>query len=183
MSQHVTPSHWLAGLAQTPLGAITCAASLAGLTGVFMAAEEEVRTSLGLTAAPLQDAPAGIAGLLEQALEQILAYLHQQRRLFDLPLDLSACTAFQQQVLKEVNRIPYGQITTYGQIAARVGGPRKVRAVGGAVGSNPLPLVIPCHRVLGSDGHLRGYSGRGGVTTKAWLLRLEGHFLVAEELG
>jgi len=108
--------------------------------------------------------------LLEKAKEQIQSYFTGQRRTFDLPLRPFG-TPFQNAVWREISAIPFGQTQTYGVIAARL--QTSPRAVGGACGRNPLPLVIPCHRVLATDGGLGGYSGDGGVETKRWLLRHE----------
>ena len=109
------------------------------------------------------------------ALRQLREYLAGERTAFDLPLDLRHLTPFRQRVLAETLKIPYGQVSTYGEIAARSGSPLAARAVGGAMAANPIPLVIPCHRVLASDGRLHGYSGgRDGLAVKAWLLELEG---------
>jgi methylated-DNA-[protein]-cysteine S-methyltransferase len=108
------------------------------------------------------------------ALRQVQEYLSGARTSFDLPLDLSWTSAFQQQVLRETLAIPRGQTRTYHQVARTIGRPRASRAVGQALGRNPVPIIIPCHRVLGSDGSLHGYSGGGGLRTKAWLLQLEG---------
>jgi methylated-DNA-[protein]-cysteine S-methyltransferase len=112
-----------------------------------------------------------------EASRQIAAYLAGDLRAFDLPIDWSALTPFQQQVLRLVSTIPYGQVTTYGDLATRLGMPKAARAVGRANAANPLPLVIPCHRVIGRDGGLHGYGAPQGVQTKAWLLRLEGVWL------
>ena len=188
MAQETSPLPvWQASIAGTPLGVVTCAATQNGLTAVrftgpdaaLQAALQAAVTAADTTAHTETDAPPAVAALLEEALGQISAYLNGERRDFDLPFDLSGCTDFQRRVLAEVCAIPYGATITYGQIAARVGGMQTVRAVGQAVGSNPLPLVIPCHRVMSEGGHLRGYSGSGGVQTKAWLLRLEGNLLLA----
>jgi O-6-methylguanine DNA methyltransferase len=92
---------------------------------------------------------------------------------FDFPVDLSALTPFQQAVLEATRAIPPGQVMTYGQIAAAVGRPRASRAVGQALRRNPVPFVIPCHRVVGSDGSMRGYGGPSGVQLKEQLLALE----------
>ncbi len=108
------------------------------------------------------------------ALRQVQEYLSGKRSAFDLPLDLGSVSSFQRQVLEAALKIPRGQYRTYHQVAAAIGKPKAARAVGQALGHNPVPLVIPCHRVLGSDGSLHGYSGGGGLKTKAWLLRLEG---------
>jgi len=108
-----------------------------------------------------------------EPLRQLGQYLTGQRCRFDLPLDLSHLSAFQAQVLRLTAEIPYGQTRSYKEVAARLGSPRAARAVGRAEATNPLPLVIPCHRVLGADGSLHGYGGPGGIKLKAWLLQLE----------
>jgi methylated-DNA-[protein]-cysteine S-methyltransferase len=108
------------------------------------------------------------------ALKQVQEYLDGQRITFDLPLDMSSMSEFQQRVLNIALKIPRGKYLTYGDVAKAIGNPQASRAVGQALGHNPVPIVIPCHRVLGSDGSLHGYSGGGGIQTKAWLLRLEG---------
>jgi len=108
------------------------------------------------------------------ALEQVRAYLDGERSSFDLPTDISLLTEFQQQVLEATRQIPRGRIATYMDIARKIGKPKAVRAVGQALGHNPIPIVIPCHRVIASNGSLGGYSGGGGLETKAKLLQLEG---------
>ena len=109
-----------------------------------------------------------------EALKQVQEYLEGKRTRFDLPLDMSRMSEFQRRVLSIALKIPRGKYLTYGDVAKAIGKPQASRAVGQALGHNPVPIVIPCHRVLGSDGSLHGYSGGGGVQTKAWLLRLEG---------
>jgi len=109
--------------------------------------------------------------LLEEARRQIDAYFDGELQDFDLPLRPEG-TAFQVKLWNELRTIPYGKTASYGDIAHRIdSGPR---AVGGACGRNPLPIVIPCHRVLASGGRLGGYSGMEGLDTKRFLLRLEG---------
>ena len=108
------------------------------------------------------------------ALEQIRGYLDGQRTNFNLPTDISILTDFQRQVLQATQEIPRGRIATYMDIARKIGNPKAVRAVGQALGRNPIPIVIPCHRVIASNGSLGGYSGGGGLETKARLLQLEG---------
>ena len=110
----------------------------------------------------------------QASLKQVHAYLNGQRQTFDLPTDISLLTEFQQQVLQATQQIPRGRIATYMDIARKIGKPRAVRAVGQALGRNPIPIVIPCHRVIASNGSLGGYSGGGGLETKARLLQLEG---------
>src|SRR5512139_3045190 len=109
-----------------------------------------------------------------EAVKQVQEYLEGQRTRFELPLDMSMLSEFQRRVLNIALKIPRGKYLTYGDVAKAIGKPQASRAVGQALGHNPVPIVIPCHRVLGSDGSLHGYSGGGGIRTKAWLLRLEG---------
>jgi len=104
------------------------------------------------------------------AREQLQEYFAGTRKEFDLPLHVSG-TEFQVQVLEELQRIPYGETTSYGDIAQRIGRPKAMRAVGAANGRNPIPIIIPCHRVIGSGGQLTGFGG--GLDTKEALLRLE----------
>ena len=111
---------------------------------------------------------------MAESLHQVEEYLAGKRAAFDLPIDMRFLTDFQRTVLRAVMRVPRGEVITYGALARVIGRPKAARAVGRALGSNPIPIVIPCHRVLASDGSLGGYSGRGGVRTKADLLRLEG---------
>ena len=104
------------------------------------------------------------------ARRQLAEYFAGERREFDLPLKLSG-TEFQMSVLEALQRIPYGETTSYAEIAERVGRPKAVRAVGAANGRNPIPIIVPCHRVIGSHGELTGFGG--GLDTKEALLRLE----------
>jgi methylated-DNA-[protein]-cysteine S-methyltransferase len=104
------------------------------------------------------------------ARQQLEEYFAGDRKDFDLALHLSG-TEFQVRVLEELQRIPYGETTSYSDIAARIGRPKAMRAVGAANGRNPIPIIIPCHRVIGSGGDLTGFGG--GLDTKAALLRLE----------
>jgi O-6-methylguanine DNA methyltransferase len=111
---------------------------------------------------------------LAQVTHQIKEYIDGKRRVFNLEIDWSIITSdFQRDALRAVFSIPYGQTRTYAQVAAQIGHPEAPRAVGRANATNPMPLVIPCHRVIGTDGKLHGYGGVGGLKTKAWLLKLE----------
>jgi methylated-DNA-[protein]-cysteine S-methyltransferase len=105
-----------------------------------------------------------------EACRQLEEYFSGIRKEFELPLHLSG-TEFQVQVLEELQKIPYGETTSYGDIAKRIGRPKAMRAVGAANGRNPIPIIIPCHRVIGSSGDLTGFGG--GLDTKEALLRLE----------
>lgn len=107
-------------------------------------------------------------------LKQLQEYFTGSRRFFEFPLNLDQLTEYQRQVLRATTGIAYGQATTYAEIAQRIGKPKSARAVGQVLAHNPIPIVIPCHRVLGADGSLHGYSGGRGIETKAQLLRLEG---------
>ncbi len=105
-----------------------------------------------------------------EARKQLTEYFAGKRKAFDLPLKPSG-TEFQQAVLAELQRIPYGTTASYSDIAQRIGRPKAVRAVGAANGRNPIPVIIPCHRVIGASGDLTGFGG--GLPTKEALLRLE----------
>ena len=124
------------------------------------------------------DAAAGDANrFLREAVRQLRAYFAGELRDFDLPLDLQG-TQFQLRVWKELTAIAYGTVRSYAQVAEAIGAPKAVRAVGAANGANPIPIVVPCHRVIGSSGKLVGYGG--GLPLKRRLLDLEaahsGHF-------
>ena len=109
--------------------------------------------------------------LLAESSRQLLAYLDGTLHHFDLPLSIQG-TPFQLQVWQQLRGIPYGQTRTYGELAAEVGGRHKARAVGGAAHTNPLAIIIPCHRLIGAGGNLTGFGG--GLTMKQALLELEG---------
>lgn len=121
--------------------------------------------------------------LLLLAAEQLREYLGGDRKTFTLPFDLAGLTGFQIGVLQAAQDIPYGETRTYGEIARALQKPAASRAVGGALAHNPLPILIPCHRVVGRDGSLTGYTGAHGLDTKRWLLQLEGVTVVSEKLG
>ncbi|WP_255435212.1 methylated-DNA--[protein]-cysteine S-methyltransferase [Rhodoferax sp. BLA1] len=110
--------------------------------------------------------------VLQQAKLQLQDYFAGQRQQFDLPLNLTTGTAFQQAVWQALLAIPFGATCSYGQLASRIGQPSAVRAVGAAVGRNPLTIIVPCHRVIGAKGSLTGYAG--GLDRKTALLQLEG---------
>ena len=109
--------------------------------------------------------------LLLEAQKQLDAYFKGGLTQFDLPL-APAGTAFMKRVWTHMRKIPYGHVETYGDVAARIGS--APRAVGGACGRNPIPIIVPCHRIVGAGGRLTGYTGAGGIETKRALLRLEG---------
>ena len=111
---------------------------------------------------------------VRRVIDQLHEYFSARRVSFDLPVDLSALTPFQREVLATACRISAGQVWTYRRIAEAMGRPKSSRPVGQALAHNPIPIVIPCHRVIASDGTLGGYSGGSGLDAKGWLLRLEG---------
>jgi methylated-DNA-[protein]-cysteine S-methyltransferase len=112
---------------------------------------------------------------LTRTRQELDEYFEGRRRSFDLSVDLGPVPAFQRSVLEELGRVPYGHVETYGGLAARLGRPRAARAVGGALNRNPVPIVVPCHRVVGATGSLVGYGG--GLERKEHLLALEGALL------
>jgi epoxyqueuosine reductase len=112
---------------------------------------------------------------LEEARRELDEYFEGERRDFDLRVDLSPLPAFQRAVLEELALVPYGRVDTYGGLARRIGKPRAARAVGGALNRNPIPIVVPCHRIVGAGGKLVGYAG--GLERKQTLLGLEGAIL------
>jgi len=169
----------LGRLDNTPIGTIWAAAADSTLLAVSLWDDP---TRLADDAARLTGETPDLAAppgpIVIAALAQLNEYLRGERRVFDLPLPWPALTPFAREVLTRVYAVPYGQTSSYGAIAAEMGRSGAVRAVGQANANNPIPIIIPCHRVLGTDGKLHGYGARGGLETKAWLLRLEGSWLV-----
>ena len=149
----------------SPLGGMLLAATDRGLTGVWFDGQRHHPDSSGWR----MDASHPV---LVRAMQQLDEYFAGRRTRFDLPLDLQGGTPFQQSVWQALLHIPCGERRTYGELSAGIGAPAAVRAVGAAVGRNPLCIVVPCHRVLGADGSLTGYAG--GLDRKSALLRLEG---------
>lgn len=154
----------------SPLGPLTLAATAQGLAGVWF---DDQAHGPGPIAAPVDTTHPHLA----QAARELLAYFGGAARAFSVPLD-AAGTPFQRAVWQALCGIAPGTTTTYGEIARRVGRPAAVRAVGAAVGRNPVGIIVPCHRVIGSDGSLTGYAG--GLDRKRALLRLENAAVVAE---
>ncbi|WP_439517318.1 methylated-DNA--[protein]-cysteine S-methyltransferase [Hydrogenophaga sp.] len=153
---------------QAPMGPMILAATSRGLSGVWFEGQRHAPDPSAWQRA--DDAP-----LLVQAQEQLTAYFAGRRTTFDLPLDLQRGTAFQQRVWQALLQIAAGRTTSYGALSQRIGNPAAVRAVGAAVGRNPVSIVVPCHRVIGANGSLTGYAG--GLDRKTALLALEGAVL------
>ncbi|MGW3667245.1 methylated-DNA--[protein]-cysteine S-methyltransferase [Streptomyces sp. NPDC005141] len=160
----------------TDIGPLLLAATSHGLVNVVFHASDAVRDrALERLASRLGSQPVEAPGspLLAEAIHQVEAYFAGGRHDFDLPLDWSLISGFNRQVLRELNSgVPFGSVVGYGDLAGRVGRPGAAQAVGVAMGSNPLPVVVPCHRVVESDGGIGGFGG--GLETKRKLLALEG---------
>lgn len=150
-------------LIDSPIGPIELESDGTALTGLILCGHASRNRHFGGDA----------SGLLDRTEQQLSEYFAGKRTAFDVPLAPSG-TDFQRRVWRELGTIPFGSTSTYGDIAARLGQPQAARAVGGAVGANPLAVVVPCHRVLASDHRLTGFSGGDGVSTKTVLLDLEG---------
>lgn len=159
-------------LVDSPLGPLVLAATPEGLVRVGFVAtegEEEILTDLSRRVSPrVLLSP----GRLDKAAQQVEEYLAGRRGGFDLALDLSLAQGFRGEVVRALTRIGYGTTATYGEVAGWLDNPGAVRAVGTACATNPLPLVLPCHRVVRSDGQIGDY--RGGPAAKRTLLTLEG---------
>ena len=154
----------------SPIGALLLAATEQGLVRVAFENEQHERVLEGL-AEELSPRILAAPGRLDAAARELDEYFAGARRHFDLPLDLALARGFRRSVLEQLRRIEYGRTASYAAVAAAAGSPRAVRAVGTACATNPLPLVVPCHRVVRSDGGLGGY--RGGADAKRVLLALE----------
>jgi methylated-DNA-[protein]-cysteine S-methyltransferase len=155
-------------LAESPVGDLLVAVTERGLCRIAYgpdAALDQVAANFGVRVLR-------IPRRLDRVRRQLDEYFAGRRRDFELETDLSPVPKFQQRVLLELARVPFGELTTYGALAAKIGKPRAARAVGGALNRNPVPIVLPCHRVVGSSGSLVGYAG--GLDRKEALLRLEG---------
>ncbi|HZA60589.1 MAG TPA: methylated-DNA--[protein]-cysteine S-methyltransferase [Actinomycetota bacterium] len=154
---------------ESPLGPLVAATTPRGLARLAYGEEERVLEELARTVSPrILQAPTRLNAVRRQ-LDQ---YFAGRRREFDLDVDLALVHGFSRRVLRATARIPFGDVRTYAQVASRAGSPRASRAAGNALGANPVPIVVPCHRVVHSGGGLGGYTG--GLDRKEYLLALEG---------
>lgn len=164
-----TLDHRIQTIVGSPLGDLRLVASTNGLAGLwFVQRQRHEPPAERLAAWPT----VASHPVFEAASRQLDEYFHGRRQRFDLPLDLEQGTPFQRAVWKALLAIPAGTTTSYGALAYSLGKPQAVRAVGAAVGRNPLSIVVPCHRVVGGNGSLTGYAG--GLDRKQALLQLEG---------
>jgi methylated-DNA-[protein]-cysteine S-methyltransferase len=156
----------------SPVGTVLVAATRRGIVRISFGEgydEEAVLADLCTRVSPrIVEAPS----YFDAVRRELEEYFHGRRTRFDLPLDWSLTGGFGRRVLERTARIPYGDVSTYKEVAAAAGSPRGARAAGNALGSNPIPIVVPCHRVLHSGGGLGGYGG--GLGRKQFLLKLEG---------
>ena len=159
----VAPANVLYDVVQTPIDRLVVASDGSAIVGVWMANAEPDDVSWADRR--------GADSLLDEARRQLVAYFAGRLRAFDLPLAPNG-TEFQRRVWTELTKIPFGATISYARLARRVSNAAAVRAVGAANGRNPIPIIVPCHRVIGSDGSLTGFGG--GLHRKQWLLKHEG---------
>ncbi len=155
----------------SPFGILTAASTADGLVRLAFP-EEPVDEVLERLAAKLSPRIVEAPTRFEQVKRELDEYFSGRRRDFELPLDRVLMSAFAKKVLAATSAIPYGSVSTYTEMATEAGSPRGSRAAGNALGSNPIPVIVPCHRVLRTGGNLGGYGG--GLDRKRWLLELEG---------
>lgn len=163
------------GSVDTPIGVLWLACSEQGVCKVIFPCEgAKVALDRWLALRIPRHERTTMSPLLQQAVAELSEYFAGSRQDFALPLDLRG-SSFHRRVWRALTQIPYGCTVSYGELARRLGTPKAARAVGAACGANPVPIIAPCHRVLGSDGSLHGFGG--GLPLKAWLLQHEGVLL------
>lgn len=163
-----TPAEWLLRV-DSPIGRLELVSDGTSLTALTIEKDGVL---------PRDAMPAQSNRVLDRAARQLDEYFTGRRRSFSLSLAARG-TAFQHAIWDQLSELEWGEITTYGELGLGAGRASAGRAVGGAIGANPIPIVVPCHRVLGSDGRVTGYSGGAGIPTKLWLLEHEGVLLAA----
>jgi methylated-DNA-[protein]-cysteine S-methyltransferase len=162
------PPHWLRRL-DSPIGRLELTSDGKALTSLTIERDGQL---------PLDALPLESNRVLDRAARQLDEYFAGRRRSFSIPLAARG-TPFQHAIWDQLSELEWGEVTTYGELGMGTGRPTAGRAVGGAIGANPIPIIVPCHRVLGSDGRVTGYSGGQGIPTKLWLLEHEGILLAA----
>lgn len=153
----------------SPIGRLELTSNAASLTTLTIEKDGHL---------PLDAMPESSNRVLDRAARQLDEYFAGRRRSFSVSTATRG-TEFQRAIWDQLTTIGWGEVTTYGELGLGTGRPTAGRAVGGAIGANPIPIIIPCHRVLGSDGRVTGYSGGAGIPTKLWLLEHEGILLAA----
>ncbi len=162
---------YIGDLNETRLGDFRLAASDFGLVAVEWAdSQPKFDSYLARLKRPIQPD----AEKIKPYAKELAEYIEGKRHAFTIPVDWTLFTPFQREALQAVFRIPYGETRTYAEIAWQINRPHAYRAVGSANAMNPIPMVIPCHRVIGMDGKLHGYGSGKGLPTKEWLLKMEG---------
>jgi methylated-DNA-[protein]-cysteine S-methyltransferase len=156
---------------ETPWGRMAVAATARGLAHVVLPGKKNGTALARLATLEGREAPRTARAHARQAERQISEYLRGRQRAFTIPLDLASLPRFHKRALLAARKIPFGRTVTYGELAARAGRPHAARAVGQAMARNPVPLVVPCHRVVAADGNLGGFGG--GAAMKRRLLALE----------
>jgi methylated-DNA-[protein]-cysteine S-methyltransferase len=159
---------------ETKLGTGAVVAGEKGVVEVFLPFSGESSVALTKRIRLLYPEAVNESCVTSVAASALRRYFAGERVSFDIPIDRGTFTPFQDEVYGAVSCIPYGSVKSYGEIAAAIGRPNSARGVGSAMARNPLPIIIPCHRVVGSSGNLTGYSAAGGVSSKRWLLLMEG---------
>jgi methylated-DNA-[protein]-cysteine S-methyltransferase len=160
-------------LVDSPIGTLVAAATPHGLATLSYADQFDGTDGvLDWVAAKLSPRMLEAPARLDDVRRELDEYFEGRRHDFDLPIDWSLASQFGRRILKATAAIPFGQVSTYGKVAAQAGNPKASRAAGRALGANPIPIVVPCHRVIGSSGQLTGYTG--GLHRKVALLQIEG---------
>jgi methylated-DNA-[protein]-cysteine S-methyltransferase len=160
-------------LVDSPIGTLVAAATPHGLATLSYADQFDGADGvLDWVAAKLSPRMLEAPARLDDVRRELDEYFEGRRHDFDLPIDCSLASQFGRRILKATAAIPFGQVSTYGKVAAQAGNPKASRAAGRALGANPIPIVVPCHRVIGSSGQLTGYTG--GLHRKVALLQIEG---------
>jgi methylated-DNA-[protein]-cysteine S-methyltransferase len=162
-------------LFDTPIGTCSLAWSEAGIAGLGLPEASAAATRARLRRRWPQAQETVPPAEIQRVIDRVLALLAGEAvDLADIPLDLAAAPGFHRKVYEVARTIPPGRSTTYGEIARRLGAPHESREVGQALGRNPIAIIVPCHRVLGADGKMGGFSANGGVATKRRILEIEG---------
>jgi len=149
---------------ESPIGRLEITSDGDAITGLSIARDGHL---------PFEEVAENSNAVLDRAAQQLTEYFAGTRKNFDLPVSLQG-TEFQQSVWNQLNDLGFGEVASYGELGLATGRATAGRAVGGAVGANPIPIIVPCHRVLASNNRITGYSGGDGIPTKAWLLAHEG---------